>query len=118
MLVGELLYRVAEHGVALRCGRNEDRLHYLPAGALPPDLVAELKEDKLEVIQILREDDEYRRTGVIQSEHQVFELARVRFGERDDSPPPPPRLNLAQYDFLVRKDTDKALFFTGRRTTG
>ena len=67
MYVGELLYQVAEHGVTLRCGRTEDRLHYSPAGRLSPDLVAELKEHKAEIIQILREDEEMRRTGTVQS---------------------------------------------------
>jgi hypothetical protein len=28
MQVRELLYRIAERGVTLRCGRTEDRLHY------------------------------------------------------------------------------------------
>ena len=79
MHVGELLYRIAEHGVTLRCGRKEDRLHYTPAGTLPPTLVAELKEHKQEIIQILREDEELKRTGLIQSERQVFELARESF---------------------------------------
>ena len=81
MHVGELLYRVAEHGVTLRCGRTEDRLHHSPGGALPSDLVAELKEHKLEVIRILREDEQYRRTGIIQCERQVFDLAQNYFGE-------------------------------------
>ena len=79
--VGELLYRIAEQGVSLRCGRTEDRLHYTPAGALPPELVAELKARKQEVIQILREDEEARLTGVIQCERQVFDLARDYFRE-------------------------------------
>ena len=81
MHIGEVLYRVAEHGVTLRCGRTEDRLHYTPAGALPPHLVEKLKEHKLEIIQILREDEEYRRTGLIQCERQVLDLARNCFGE-------------------------------------
>jgi hypothetical protein len=81
MHVGELLYRVAEHGATLRCGRIEDRLHYAPPGALPPGLVAELREHKMEVIQILREDEEYRQTGILQSERQVFDLTREHFGE-------------------------------------
>jgi hypothetical protein len=79
--VGELLYRIAEQGVSLRCGRTEDRLHYTPARALPPELVAELKARKQEVIQILREDEEYWRTGIIQCERQVFDLARKYFGK-------------------------------------
>ena len=81
MHVGELLYRIAEQGVSLRCGRKEDRLHYTPAGILPPELVAELKARKREVIQILREDEEYRRTGTLQCKRQVFDLARSYFAE-------------------------------------
>ena len=79
MHVGELLFRIAEHGVSLRCCQTEDRLHYAPAGALPPELVVELKEHKQEVIRVLREDKELRRTGKIQSERQVFDLARDYF---------------------------------------
>jgi hypothetical protein len=79
--VGELLFQIAEHGATLRCGRTEDYLHYTPAGVLPPELIDELKACKQEVIQILREDEEFKRTGLIQSEHQVFDLARSYFGE-------------------------------------
>jgi hypothetical protein len=81
MHLGELLCQIAKLGVTLQCGKNEDRLHYTPAGALPPNLVAELKEHKPEVIQILREDEEYRLTGIIQCERQVFDLARDYFRE-------------------------------------
>ena len=81
MHVGELLCQIAEKGVTLRCGKTGDRLHYTPAGILPPNLVAELKEHKPEVIQILREDEEYRRSGIIQCKRQVFDLARSYFGE-------------------------------------
>lgn len=80
MLVGELLYRIDERGVTLRCGRSDDRLHYTPPGALSPELVAELRTHKQEIIQIIREDEEMRRTGIIQSERQVFDLAREFFG--------------------------------------
>lgn len=81
MLVGELLCRIEEHGVRLRCGCSEGGLHYSPPGALPPDLVVELKARKEEVIRILREDDKFQRTGVIQVERQVFDLAREYFGK-------------------------------------
>ena len=37
-----------------------------------PNLVAELKEHNPEVIQMLREDKEYRRTGIIQCERRVL----------------------------------------------
>ena len=76
MQVGELLFQIAEQGMTLRCGKTEDRLHYMPAGALPPNLVAELKEHNPVVIQMLREDKEYRRTGIMQCERRVFDLAQ------------------------------------------
>lgn len=41
----------------------------------------ELKEHKPEVIRILREDEEYLRTGMVQCERQVFDPARNYFGE-------------------------------------
>jgi hypothetical protein len=80
MNVAELLYRIAQRGVTLSCGSTEDRLHYAPAGALPSELVTELKKRKQEVIQTLREDEEYRQTGIIQCERQVFDLVREHFG--------------------------------------
>jgi hypothetical protein len=83
MLVGELLWRVAEHGAELRPGRGGDSLQFSPPGALPPELVAQLKEHTAEVIKILKEDEEMRRTGIIQSERQVFDLAREYFGRND-----------------------------------
>jgi len=83
MIVGELLYRISELGVTLRCDRTEDRLHYSPKGALDPELLKELRVRKQEVIQVLREVEEMRRTGIIQSERQVFELAREFFGSND-----------------------------------
>jgi hypothetical protein len=83
--VGELLFQIAEQGATLRCGRTEDCLHYTPPGALPLELVGELKARKQEVIRILRKDEEFRRTGLIQSERQVFDLARNYF--RKDARP-------------------------------
>jgi len=79
VLVGELLHRIEEHGVTLMCELSGNRLQYSPPGTLPPDLVAELKSRKEQVIRILREDDEFERTGVIQAERQVFDLAREYF---------------------------------------
>ena len=114
MYIGELLYQIAEHGARLRCGRTEDRLSYSPAGALPSGLVAELKEHKQEIIQILREDDEYKRTGRIQSERQVFRLAREFSGPSrpfDPSEHPPSKQELWV-------DEDKEAFFFPRRYPG
>lgn len=82
--LGELLYRIAEHGVTLRCGRTEDRLSYSPPGSLPPELLTELKERKADIIQILREDEELKRTGVIQSERQVFDIAQEHFSAEEE----------------------------------
>jgi hypothetical protein len=81
VLVGELLCRIEERGVTLRCELSEDRLHYSPPGALPQDLMEELKARKEQVIRILREDDEFERTGIIQAERQVIDLAREIFGQ-------------------------------------
>jgi hypothetical protein len=58
----------------------ENTLKVYPAEGLKPELAAAIKEHKAEIIRILREDEEMRRTGVIQSERQVFELAREFFG--------------------------------------
>ncbi len=79
MHVGELLFRLSEAGITLRCGRTEDRLNAKPTSALTPGLVEEIRQHKMEIIQIMREDEKMRRTGIIQSERQVFELAREHF---------------------------------------
>jgi hypothetical protein len=41
---------------------------------------AAIKEHKADIIQIIREDELMRHTGVIQSERQVFEMSREYFG--------------------------------------
>ena len=85
MHVGELLCQIDQHGVTLRCNPTEDRLHYTPAGALPQDLVTELKKHKHEVIQILREDeslnDEFRQrraTEIYEQNKAKMEAARLK----------------------------------------
>jgi hypothetical protein len=83
MRVGDLLYQISEQGVTLRCDQTEDRLHYHPKDALDPELLNELRERKQDVIRVLREDDQMRSTGIIQSERQVFELAREFFGTEE-----------------------------------
>jgi hypothetical protein len=80
MLVGELLYQIDKAGVLLSYFADEDRLNAKPTAALTPELIAEIREHKLEIIKIMREDEEMRRTGCIQSERQVFDLAREHFG--------------------------------------
>jgi hypothetical protein len=81
--VGDVLYEIAERGITLTCGRSEDRLNAKPTAALTPELIAEIKEYKQEIIEIMREDERLRETGIIQSERQVFEIARARIGSHD-----------------------------------
>lgn len=83
MHVGELLYQISEAGITLTCGRTEDRLNAKPTSALTPELIRRIKEHKMEIIQIMREDEQMRRSGIIQSERQVFELAHEFFGLDD-----------------------------------
>ena len=80
MHVGELLFRLSEAGITLTCGHTGDRLNAKPTAALTPELVEEIRQHKMEIIQIMREDEEMRRTGIIQSQRQVLKLAREHFG--------------------------------------
>jgi hypothetical protein len=80
MVVGELLYQIDEAGVVLSYFADEDRLNAKPTTALTPELIDEIREHKMEIIRIMREDEEMRRSGIIQSERQVFDLAREYFG--------------------------------------
>jgi len=86
MHVRELLIEIADCGITLTCGRTEDRLNAKPTAALTPELIGEIREHKDEIIRIMREDERCREdqrlkeTGVIQSQRQVFELAREHFG--------------------------------------
>jgi hypothetical protein len=83
MHVRDVLLEVAERGITLTCGWTENRLNAKPTAALTPELIDELKEHKGEIIQIMREDEEMRRTGVVQSQRQVFELAREHFSLKE-----------------------------------
>jgi hypothetical protein len=58
-------------------------LRVYPAEKLTPELASAIKEHKADIIRILREDEEMARTGVIQSERQVLEMAREFFGADD-----------------------------------
>jgi len=55
-------------------------LKVYPAERISPELAAAIKEHKADIIRIVREDEKMRRTGVIQSERQVFEMAQEYFG--------------------------------------
>ena len=80
MNVGDTLYAISEAGLTLRASKTEDTLKVYPAEKLTPELAVAIKEHKRHLIRIMREDEEMRRTGIIQSERQVFDLAREFFG--------------------------------------
>jgi hypothetical protein len=80
--VGDVLFAISEAGLTLTAGKTEDTLKVFPAERLTSELAAAIKEHKADIIRIMREDEEMRRTGIIQSERQVFELARdLHWGE-------------------------------------
>ena len=79
MSVGDVLYAISEAGLTLTASKTEDTLKVYPAENITPELAAAIKEHKAEIIRIMREDEEMRRTGIIQSERQAFEMARQHF---------------------------------------
>ena len=83
MYLGDLLYEISRRGITLTCGHTEDRFNAKPTAALTPELVEEIRQHKKELIRVVREDEEMRRTGIIQSERQVFDLSRELFGADD-----------------------------------
>ena len=80
MSVGDVLYAISEAGLTPTASKTEDLLKVYPAENITPELAAAIREHKADIIRIVREDEEFRRTGIIQSERQVFELAREYFG--------------------------------------
>jgi hypothetical protein len=78
--VGDLLFAISEARLTLTAGKTEDTLKVYPAENITPELAEAIKEHKVDLIRIARQDEEMRRTGIIQSERQVFELAREYFG--------------------------------------
>jgi hypothetical protein len=77
--IGDVLFAISEAGLTLRMNKTEDTLKVYPAERLTPDLAAAIKDHKADIIQVMREDEELRRTGIIQSERQVFEMAYEYF---------------------------------------
>lgn len=80
MSVGDTLYAISEAGLTVRTSMTEDTLKVYPAERISPQLAAAIKAHKAGIIKVMREDEEMRRTGIIQSERQVFEMARDYFG--------------------------------------
>jgi hypothetical protein len=77
---GDVLFAAAQAGLTLKAGMTEDTLKAYPAARLTPELAMAIKEHKADIIRIVREDELMRRTGIIQAERQVFEMAREYFG--------------------------------------
>ena len=80
MSVGDVLFAAAQAGLTLKAGMTEDTVKAYPADRLTAELATVIKEHKADIIQVLRDDEQMRRTGIIQSERQVFEMAREYFG--------------------------------------
>ncbi len=78
--VGDTLYAISAAGLTLAASKTKETLKVYPAENITPELAEAIKEHKVKIIRILREDEEMRRTGVIQSKRQVFELAHEHFG--------------------------------------
>jgi hypothetical protein len=78
--IGDVLLAISEAELTLRTNKTEDILKVHPAERLTPELAATIKEHKADIIRVMREDEELRRTGIIQSQRQVFEVAREYFG--------------------------------------
>jgi hypothetical protein len=78
--VGDVLFAISVAGLSLTASETDDTLKVYPAENITPELAAAIKEYKSEIIRITREDEEMRRTGIIQSDRQVFEMAREYFG--------------------------------------
>jgi hypothetical protein len=78
--VGDVLLAISEAGLTLTASKTEDTLKVYPAENIAPELAEAIREHKAEIIRILREDEEMHQTGIIQSERQVFEVAREHFG--------------------------------------
>jgi hypothetical protein len=78
--VGDALYAISEAGLTVTASMTEDTLKLYPADRISAELAAAIKAHKEDIVKIVREDEEMRRTGIIQSERQVFEMAREYFG--------------------------------------
>ena len=74
------MHAISEAGLTLEASEAGNTLKVYPAERISPELAAAIKEHKTDILRIVQEDEEMRRTGVIQSERQVFEMAREYFG--------------------------------------
>ena len=80
MSVGDILFAISEGGLTLKASKTKDTLKVYPLEKLTPELAVAIKEHKEDIIRIMREDEEMRRTGIIQSERQASDLVHEFFG--------------------------------------
>ncbi len=78
--VGDTLYAISAAELTLTVSKTKETLKVYPAENITPELAEAIKEHKSKIIRIVREDEEMRRTGIVQSERQVFDMAREYFG--------------------------------------
>ena len=113
MNAAALLENLRRQGVSVRL--EDERLRYSgPSTVVTPEVATQLRHHKQEILRILREDEGMRRTGIIQSERQVSELAREYLGpshpfDPDEHPP-------SKRELWV--DSDKEAFFFPYRYLG
>jgi hypothetical protein len=106
--VGATLYAIASAGLSLAVSNPENSLRVYPAQKLTPKLARAIKDHKEEIVRIVREDEEMRRTGIVQSERQVFEQARELFGpsrpfDPDEQPP-------SKHELWVNPDKERFFY--------
>lgn len=80
MSVEDTLHAISEAGLAITADGAADTLKVYPAVGISPELAAAIRAHKEDIMRIVREDEEMHRTGVIQSERQVFGMAHEYFG--------------------------------------
>ena len=81
----ETIAAMKEAGLSGSVGKTGDVLKVHPPQRLTRELVEAIKQNKVGIIRVVREDEEDRlleETGIIQSERQVSEMARKFFGNR------------------------------------
>ena len=127
MLAVKVVKKIRDRGLEL--SDADDRLRFRPAGSLSPELKAELKEHKNEILELLANEHPLKcscqrcstRTSSyakIKTTGEVLQLAREVLPElkeedrvdldeliQANSPPEPGR------DLLAKHETDKARFF-------
>jgi hypothetical protein len=77
------MFAISEAGLTLTASKTGNILKVYPAENITPELAAIIKEHKADIVRIMREDEEMRRTGIIQSERQVFKMTREHFGSNE-----------------------------------